>query len=49
VITDNLAEAQQHGASVTWVLSNHDVVRHATRYALPSRSAAAPATQGTGC
>jgi alpha-glucosidase len=35
VITDNLAEAQQHGASVTWVLSNHDVVRHATRYALP--------------
>jgi alpha-glucosidase len=35
VITDNLAEAQQHGASVTWVLSNHDVIRHATRYALP--------------
>jgi alpha-glucosidase len=35
VITDNLAEAQQYGASVTWVLSNHDVVRHATRYALP--------------
>jgi alpha-glucosidase len=35
VITDNLAGAQQHGASTTWVLSNHDVVRHATRYALP--------------
>ena len=36
VITDNLADAQQHGASTTWVLSNHDVVRHATRYALPA-------------
>jgi alpha-glucosidase len=36
VITDNLADTQQHGASVTWVLSNHDVVRHATRYALPA-------------
>jgi alpha-glucosidase len=35
VITDNLADAQQHGASTTWVLSNHDTVRHATRYALP--------------
>ena len=29
VITDNLAEAQQYGTSTTWVLSNHDVVRHA--------------------
>jgi alpha-glucosidase len=35
VITDNLADAQQHGASITWVLSNHDVVRHASRYGLP--------------
>jgi len=35
VITDNLADAQQHGVSTTWVLSNHDTVRHATRYALP--------------
>jgi alpha-glucosidase len=34
-ITDNLAEARQQGASTTWVLSNHDVVRHATRYGLP--------------
>jgi len=34
VITDNLADAQRHGASTTWVLSNHDVVRHASRYAL---------------
>ena len=37
VITDNLADAHQHGASTTWVLSNHDVVRHATRYALPTQ------------
>ena len=37
IITDNLADAQQHGASTTWVLSNHDVVRHATRYALPAQ------------
>jgi alpha-glucosidase len=35
VITDNLAEAQQTGTSSTWVLSNHDVVRHPTRYGLP--------------
>jgi alpha-glucosidase len=34
VITGNLAEAQQHGTSTTWVLSNHDVVRHASRYGL---------------
>jgi alpha-glucosidase len=37
VITDALADAQRHDASTTWVLSNHDVVRHATRYALPAR------------
>jgi alpha-glucosidase len=37
VVTDNLSDAQQHGASTTWVLSNHDVVRHATRYALPTQ------------
>jgi alpha-glucosidase len=35
VIAANLAEATVTGASSTWVLSNHDVVRHATRYALP--------------
>ncbi len=35
VITDNLADAQRQGSSTTWVLSNHDVVRHATRYGLP--------------
>jgi alpha-glucosidase len=36
VIDDNLADAQRYGASLTWVLSNHDVVRHASRYALPA-------------
>jgi alpha-glucosidase len=34
-ITDNLSDAQRQGSSTTWVLSNHDVVRHATRYGLP--------------
>jgi alpha-glucosidase len=37
VITDALADAPHLGASSTWVLSNHDVVRHATRYALPAQ------------
>ncbi len=36
VITDSLTGAQRHGASTTWVLSNHDVVRHASRYGLPA-------------
>ncbi|MBO9554490.1 glycoside hydrolase family 13 protein [Cellulomonas sp.] len=35
IIDNNLALARESGASSTWVLSNHDVVRHATRYALP--------------
>ena len=35
VITFCLAEAEKTGSSSTWVLSNHDVVRHATRYGLP--------------
>jgi alpha-glucosidase len=39
IIAENLAGAQQQGSSSTWVLSNHDVVRHATRYGLPSGSA----------
>ena len=36
VIGDNRTLAQSSGASSTWVLSNHDVVRHASRYGLPS-------------
>jgi alpha-glucosidase len=35
VIDFCLAEAERAGSSTTWVLSNHDVVRHATRYGLP--------------
>lgn len=36
VITANLGEAELSGTSSTWVLSNHDVVRHASRYGLPA-------------
>ena len=32
VITSTLAAVEPVGASPTWVLSNHDVVRHVTRY-----------------
>ncbi|NUS78522.1 MAG: glycoside hydrolase family 13 protein [Streptomyces sp.] len=35
VITDSLAGAREAGASATWVLSNHDVVRHTSRLLLP--------------
>jgi alpha-glucosidase len=33
-IEPNLKHAADSGSSTTWVLSNHDVVRHATRYGL---------------
>ena len=33
VVDDALASAAEVGAPSTWVLSNHDVVRHVTRYA----------------
>ncbi len=36
VITFCLNEAAKTGSSSTWVLSNHDVIRHATRYGLPT-------------
>jgi alpha-glucosidase len=36
IVDDNVALAAQSGSSSTWVLSNHDVVRHATRYGLPA-------------
>ncbi len=36
VIAKSLAAADAVGAPSTWVLSNHDVVRHATRYGLPA-------------
>jgi alpha-glucosidase len=35
VVQENLDLAHASGSSSTWVLSNHDVVRHATRYGLP--------------
>ncbi|SOD85071.1 glycoside hydrolase family 13 protein [Streptomyces sp. Ag109_G2-15] len=35
VITGSLATARAAGASATWVLSNHDVVRHTSRLVLP--------------
>jgi alpha-glucosidase len=35
IIADNLAQATSSGSSTTWVLSNHDVTRHPTRYGLP--------------
>ncbi|MFT4158200.1 MAG: glycoside hydrolase family 13 protein [Microbacterium sp.] len=34
VVTHNLALAAESGSSSTWVLSNHDVFRHPTRYGL---------------
>ncbi|CAM3647695.1 glycoside hydrolase family 13 protein [Isoptericola cucumis] len=37
IITANLELAATSGSSTTWVFSNHDVVRHATRYGLPPR------------
>ncbi len=36
VISACLADAARVGSSSTWVLSNHDVVRHASRYGLPT-------------
>ena len=35
IVDANLQLAASSGSSTTWVLSNHDVVRHATRYGLP--------------
>ena len=36
VITSSLRDAAKTGSSSTWVLSNHDVVRHVSRYGLPA-------------
>ena len=35
IVADNLEQARVTGSSSTWVFSNHDVTRHATRYGLP--------------
>ncbi len=39
VIDENLAFSEQTGSSSTWVMSNHDVIRHATRLVIPSGEA----------
>ncbi|MEM9562597.1 MAG: glycoside hydrolase family 13 protein [Actinomycetota bacterium] len=36
VITEGAAAAAEVGSTSTWVLSNHDVMREATRYGLPN-------------
>ncbi|MFB9377799.1 glycoside hydrolase family 13 protein [Kineococcus gynurae] len=36
IIEENLDLAARSGASSTWVFSNHDKIRHASRYALPA-------------
>jgi alpha-glucosidase len=38
IIDTSLREATGVGASPTWVLSNHDVIRHPSRYALPAQT-----------
>lgn len=38
IISDNIRLAQSEGSSSTWVLDNHDRVRHATRYGLPKKT-----------
>ncbi|WP_038467556.1 MULTISPECIES: glycoside hydrolase family 13 protein [Arthrobacter] len=48
IVTKNLAESAATGASSTWVFSNHDVVRHATRYGLPSLGEAGKSQDGKG-
>ncbi|WP_422115443.1 glycoside hydrolase family 13 protein [Brachybacterium sp. UNK5269] len=45
IVTDNLAQSAVTGSSTTWVFSNHDGVRHATRYGLAPR-AGRPVKQG---
>ncbi|MFL4477178.1 glycoside hydrolase family 13 protein [Paeniglutamicibacter sp. ORCA_105] len=41
IVARCLEEAEVSGASSTWVFSNHDVVRHASRYSLPDGTDAA--------
>jgi alpha-glucosidase len=41
-ITRSLQAAREAGSSSTWVLSNHDVIRHATRHALPAAGPEGP-------
>ncbi|MGJ9403981.1 glycoside hydrolase family 13 protein [Arthrobacter sp. KK5.5] len=45
VVSDSAELAGESGSSSTWVLSNHDVVRHATRYGLPPLEQAVGSTE----
>ena len=36
IISESVTSSHAVGSNPTWVLSNHDVVRHATRYGLPN-------------
>ena len=45
-IDDSIDALSAVGAPATWVLSNHDVVRHVTRYGGGDASASAPARAG---
>ncbi len=36
IIVESVRSAREVGSDPTWVLSNHDVVRHSTRYGLPA-------------
>jgi alpha-glucosidase len=40
IVRENLVLAAESGASSTWVFSNHDVVRHASRFGLPAGTSA---------
>ncbi|MDR1236975.1 MAG: glycoside hydrolase family 13 protein, partial [Propionibacteriaceae bacterium] len=46
IVSENLESAAKSGSSSTWVLSNHDVVRHASRYGLPLTDPSAPYSGG---
>ncbi|WOF22778.1 glycoside hydrolase family 13 protein [Microbacterium betulae] len=41
IVAENLELSAASGSSTTWVFSNHDVVRHATRYGLPAQPSGA--------
>lgn len=48
IVSDNLALAEPSGSSTTWVFSNHDVVRHATRYGLAGEATATTGSSRAG-
>lgn len=48
VIADSLRLSDSVGAPTTWVLSNHDVIRHATRLALPAATGDGRGPNGIG-